>query len=47
MTFGFSSNETSPSAIIFVPTASTERDYEPFATNTLTVCLPFCNFENT
>ena len=47
MIFGLAPNETSASAIIFVPTASAERDSEPVATNTLTVCLPFCGFENT
>ena len=44
---GWAPNETSPSAMIFVPTASTERDSGPFAMNTLTVCLPFCGLENT
>ncbi len=47
MMFGLAPKETSPSAMIFVPTASAERDSEPFAMNTLTVCLPFCGFENT
>ena len=31
----------------FVPTASAERDCAPVARNTLTVCPPFCGFENT
>ena len=35
------------SVIILLPTASAERDSGPVATNTLTVCLPFCGFENT
>src|SRR5262249_35046548 len=47
MIFGLALKETSASAIIFVPTASAERDCEPVATNTLTVCLPFCGFEKT
>src|SRR5215472_539387 len=46
MIFGLALKETSASAIIFVPTASAERDCEPVATNTLTVCPPFCGFEN-
>jgi len=44
---GFGPKETSASAMIFVPTASTERDSAPFATKTFTVCLPFCGRENT
>ena len=44
---GLGPKETSASAMIFVPTASAERDSAPFATKTLTVCLPFCGFENT
>ena len=47
MMFGLAPKETSPSAMIFVPTASAERDSAPFAMNTFTVCLPFCGFENT
>ena len=45
--FGFGPKETSASATIFVPTASSERASAPFATNTLTVCLPLFGFENT
>jgi hypothetical protein len=47
MIFGLAPKETSASATIFVPTASAERDCAPVARNTLTVCLPFCGFENT
>ena len=47
MIFGLAPKETSASAMIFVPTASGERDSSPFAKKTLTVCLPFCGFENT
>jgi hypothetical protein len=47
MMFGLAPKDTSASAIIFVPTASSERDSEPVAMSTLTVCLPFCGFENT
>src|SRR5215470_5721937 len=39
---GLGPNETSASATIFFPTASTERDCAPLARNTLKVCLPFC-----
>src|SRR5262249_21341212 len=35
MIFGLAPKETSASAMIFVPTASTERDCEPVAANTL------------
>ncbi len=47
MIFGVGPKETSASAMIFVPTASGERDSAPLAMNTLTVCLPFCGCENT
>src|SRR6266576_252085 len=40
MIFGLPPKETWASAIIFLPTASAERDSGPVATNTLTVCLP-------
>src|SRR6476660_9753486 len=36
---GLAPKETSASAMIFVPTASTERDSAPFATRTLAVCF--------
>ena len=42
---GFTPKETSASATIFIPTASTERDSAPLARSTLKVCLPFCGFE--
>src|SRR5262249_47033076 len=42
---GLGPNETSASATIFFPTASTERDSAPLARNTLKVCLSFCGFE--
>src|SRR5229473_1523636 len=44
---GLAPKDTSASAMIFVPTASAERDSAPFATNTFAVCLPFCGGENT
>jgi hypothetical protein len=47
MIFGLVPNETSASAMIFFPTASTERDSGPVAMNTSTVCRPYCGFENT
>jgi hypothetical protein len=47
MIFGSAPKETSASVIIFVPTASSERDSRPVAANTETVCLPFCGLENT
>src|SRR5262250_2144505 len=46
MILGEGPKDTSPSEMIFVPTASGERDSSPFATKTLTACLPFCGFEN-
>jgi len=47
MMLGLGPNETSPSEIIFFPTASAERDSAPFAMNTFTVWVPFRGFENT
>src|SRR4029079_2645849 len=44
---GLGPTDTSASLMIFVPTASGERDSAPFAMKTLTVCLPSCGFENT
>jgi hypothetical protein len=46
MMLGLGPKETSPSEMIFVPTASGERVSAPFARNTLTVCRPFCGCEN-
>ena len=45
--FGTVPNETSASAMILLPTASTERDSAPFATNTLAFCRPALTGENT
>ena len=44
---GCAPKETSASAMIFVPTASTERDSAPLATKTFAVCLPSRGGENT
>src|SRR4029077_13143294 len=40
MSLGLGPKETSPSAMIFVPVASTDRASAPLATKTFTVCLP-------